>query len=624
MIFKFLILVTFAVLLCGVNSVFAETYSIDINRGTSTPGCERNSSCFEVSNALVEVGDTLTWYNADSAAHTITGGSPSKGPDGRFDSGLISSGGSFPLTFTYADRFPYFCAVHPWMSDVVIVKEKSKASTRLTLDVYPNMVREGGTVTISGKLTSNGQGIRDGTIYIRDFDPVDISHDPIRTVVTDSNGNFKLTWAARDLDSGDRQFSALFLDVMGGMGTVSAANSFFNLLESTTVEVFAQYNGNSYYQGSKSCSNSCRSDVITLTGTSTESKIMTMVLDSVVPGSSEALQFASMLNSNELSQSDYNLVESKLRSAIMSELGIDASTLSMADMISILENPNKYQKSSNHQSNSKSSSSSYSSNSYSKSIIDKLNQELDRYQTKKKNVQSNYNNAISYVNSLEQKHNSHLGTTKMDLRNISNDIENKYLFEQAGLLVERGYSDQAYRDILKENYRLDELNQDISSIKNKLKNNFSDSDYDGIINSIDKCDHQKETFNGYKDSDGCPDTKPIDWAQKALKSQNVLNSKIISLKSGINQAEKSLSGVWYDSAAQWNIDQAWTELWWAKKYLGDAEWTQKEGEKLVGQNYYQNAFYKYENSIDSAEKINVHLNNISFYLDKAQKVHYGK
>ena len=231
----------------------------------------------------------------------------------------------------------------------------------------------------------------------------------------------------------------------------------------------------------------------------------------------------------------------------------------MSDMVSMLENPTELK---NYKNTKSSSSSSYSSNSYSKSIIDKINQELDKYSIKKKNVQTNLNNAFSYVNSLEQKHNSHLGNAKIELRNISNDIENKYMFEQAGLLVERGYSDQDYRNILKENNRLDDLNNDISNVKNKLKNGFSDSDYDGIINSIDKCDHQKETFNGYKDSDGCPDTKPIDWSQKFLKSQSIVNSKIISIKSAINRAEQYLSGVWYDSAAQWNIDQAWTELWW--------------------------------------------------------------
>ena len=35
-----------------------------------------------------------------------------------------------------------------------------------------------------------------------------------------------------------------------------------------------------------------------------------------------------------------------------------------------------------------------------------------------------------------------------------------------------------------------------------------DSDGDGINDSRDSCRGEKETRNGYKDSDGCPDTKP--------------------------------------------------------------------------------------------------------------------
>ena len=35
-----------------------------------------------------------------------------------------------------------------------------------------------------------------------------------------------------------------------------------------------------------------------------------------------------------------------------------------------------------------------------------------------------------------------------------------------------------------------------------------DSDRDGIPDSLDRCMNNPETFNGYQDSDGCPDTPP--------------------------------------------------------------------------------------------------------------------
>ena len=34
----------------------------------------------------------------------------------------------------------------------------------------------------------------------------------------------------------------------------------------------------------------------------------------------------------------------------------------------------------------------------------------------------------------------------------------------------------------------------------------SDSDFDSIPDSIDACPMEKETINGFKDADGCPDS----------------------------------------------------------------------------------------------------------------------
>src|SRR3990170_4186295 len=43
-------------------------------------------------------------------------------------------------------------------------------------------------------------------------------------------------------------------------------------------------------------------------------------------------------------------------------------------------------------------------------------------------------------------------------------------------------------------------------------NSGKDSDKDGIPNSKDACPTQKETVNGYQDTDGCPDTAPAPTA----------------------------------------------------------------------------------------------------------------
>ena len=90
--------------------------------GSSTPGCEETDSCFVPSTVVIALGGTVTWENTDNAAHTATGGTPSDGPSGAFDSSLVMAGGSFAQTFDTAGTYPYFCMVHPWMQGTVVVE----------------------------------------------------------------------------------------------------------------------------------------------------------------------------------------------------------------------------------------------------------------------------------------------------------------------------------------------------------------------------------------------------------------------------------------------------------------------------------------------------------------------
>jgi len=104
-------------------SAFAEDVTVTNAPGSSTPGCEPN--CFVPSTGTIEVGDTVTWDNTDTAAHTATGGTPTDGPSGVFDSSLIMAGGSYSHTFDTAGTFDYFCMVHPWMQGTVIVEAEA-------------------------------------------------------------------------------------------------------------------------------------------------------------------------------------------------------------------------------------------------------------------------------------------------------------------------------------------------------------------------------------------------------------------------------------------------------------------------------------------------------------------
>ncbi len=64
----------------------------------------------------IRVGDTITWTNRDSVAHTATA------QNGSFDTGLLAEGESGSVRFTAAGRYRYLCTPHPEMTGTVVVR----------------------------------------------------------------------------------------------------------------------------------------------------------------------------------------------------------------------------------------------------------------------------------------------------------------------------------------------------------------------------------------------------------------------------------------------------------------------------------------------------------------------
>ncbi len=124
-----------------VPSAFAAVVSVP--EGTAVPGCEDTDECWDPSVVTVGVGETVTWSNDDTAAHTVTSGSAADGPDGVFDSSLFMAGTEFSHTFDEAGTFHYSCIVHPWMAGQVIVgeamaeEEAMMSGAYLGLDIDP-------------------------------------------------------------------------------------------------------------------------------------------------------------------------------------------------------------------------------------------------------------------------------------------------------------------------------------------------------------------------------------------------------------------------------------------------------------------------------------------------------
>jgi plastocyanin len=70
---------------------------------------------FNPSTIAVTAGTTITWTNKDAVAHTVTSNT------NMFDSGSISTNGTFKFTFATAGTYSYYCKIHPNMVGSVTV-----------------------------------------------------------------------------------------------------------------------------------------------------------------------------------------------------------------------------------------------------------------------------------------------------------------------------------------------------------------------------------------------------------------------------------------------------------------------------------------------------------------------
>jgi predicted secreted protein with PEFG-CTERM motif len=132
----------FGVLMCIslFSSVYAESsYDILIPTGSADPNAPFHWSSEKDGDTSgyieIIVKDTVVWKNADTAEHTVTSGSPEKGPDGMFDSGNIEEGDFFSYQFMEVGKYPYYCTLHPWRTGLVDVVSGLAILPRVASDV---------------------------------------------------------------------------------------------------------------------------------------------------------------------------------------------------------------------------------------------------------------------------------------------------------------------------------------------------------------------------------------------------------------------------------------------------------------------------------------------------------
>ena len=99
----------------------ATVTTVSIVVGASVP---TNGEFYDPESVETTVGSMVTWNNDDNLLHTVTSGlveNDNPKPDGRFDSGIMNTDDSFPFVFDAAGEYPYYCAVHTWMTGKVTV-----------------------------------------------------------------------------------------------------------------------------------------------------------------------------------------------------------------------------------------------------------------------------------------------------------------------------------------------------------------------------------------------------------------------------------------------------------------------------------------------------------------------
>ena len=121
MVLKALFLLLFLGIMtgCTKSSLTGDTGAINNNNnGNSASGTKEiliQGNAYSPATLTVNAGTTVTWTNKDAVDHTVT--SDTK----LFDSGNISSNGTFSYKFSTAGTYNYHCTIHQEMTGTVIV-----------------------------------------------------------------------------------------------------------------------------------------------------------------------------------------------------------------------------------------------------------------------------------------------------------------------------------------------------------------------------------------------------------------------------------------------------------------------------------------------------------------------
>lgn len=127
---------------------------------------------FNPQDLTINVGDTVSWTNKDTAAHTATAS------DKSFDSGKLDTDQSFSFTFSKAGSFSYVCAFHDRMTATIVVQEAGVAPAQ-PAPAQPAPASQ-------AALEADNQPIANGGVTVKE---VYADQDGWMVVHKDDNGN---------------------------------------------------------------------------------------------------------------------------------------------------------------------------------------------------------------------------------------------------------------------------------------------------------------------------------------------------------------------------------------------------------------------------------------------------
>lgn len=156
------ILMASVVLVLTMHAAFADSSDVSWKVTIKRNGTGANNTVFWPPEIQAMQGDSITWINNDTTAHTITSGVTNHlDYAGKiFDSGILSPGQTYTLKIPKGvwTAYYYFCNIHPWMTGKIDVGVAYLGkSSVFTITTDKNTYYTNDVITISGNVTDTSQ-----------------------------------------------------------------------------------------------------------------------------------------------------------------------------------------------------------------------------------------------------------------------------------------------------------------------------------------------------------------------------------------------------------------------------------------------------------------------------------